>query len=77
MPKKNNENTALTGCIKPSNWVQKADPLALMRSVPFTLNELKILDTYISRINAGDDTQHTVIFTNIMPFSLRHSKIKG
>lgn len=63
MPKKNNENTALTGCIKPSNWVQKADPLALMRSVPFTLNELKILDTYISRINAGDDTQHTVIFT--------------
>ena len=63
MSKKKNESTALTGCIKPSNWVQKADPLILMRSVPFTLNELKILDTYISRINAGDDTQHTVIFT--------------
>lgn len=63
MPKKKTENTALTGYIKPSNWVQKADPLALMCSVPFTLGELKILDTYISRINAGDDTQRTVIFS--------------
>ena len=31
--------------------------------MPFTLGELKILDTYISRINAADDTRHTVIFT--------------
>ena len=34
-----------------------------MKSVPFTLGELKILDTYISRINAADDTRRTVIFT--------------
>ena len=34
-----------------------------MRSVPFSLGELKLLDTYISRINAADDTRRTVIFT--------------
>ena len=34
-----------------------------MRSIPFSLGELKILDTYISRINAADDTRRTVIFT--------------
>lgn len=39
------------------------NPLVLMRSVPFSLGELKILDTYISRINAADDTRRTVIFT--------------
>lgn len=49
--------------IDPKYWVQKADPLTLMRSVPFSLGELKILDTYISRINAADDTHRTVIFT--------------
>lgn len=53
----------LTGDINPKNWVQKSDPLVLMRSVPFNLGELKILDTYISRINAADDTKRTVIFT--------------
>lgn len=53
----------LTGDINPKNWVQKSDPLVLMRSVPFSLGELKILDTYISRINAADDTKRTVIFT--------------
>jgi len=44
-------------------WVQKSDPLVLMRSVPFSLGELKVLDTYISRINAADDSRTTVIFT--------------
>jgi plasmid replication initiation protein len=63
MAKKKDDNNTLTGYIKPYNWVQKADPLALMRTVPFTLGELKILDTYISRINAADDTHCTVIFT--------------
>ncbi len=53
----------ITGNLNPKYWVQKSDPLVLMRSVPFTLGELKLLDTYISRINAADDTRRTVIFT--------------
>ena len=53
----------VTKNIDPKYWVQKSDPLTLMRSVPFSLGELKILDTYISRINAADDTHRTVIFT--------------
>ena len=57
------ENNEITGKLDPKYWVQKSDPLVLMRSVPFTLGELKILDTYISRINAADDTRRTVIFT--------------
>ena len=57
------ENNEIMGKLDPKYWVQKSDPLVLMRSVPFTLGELKILDTYISRINAADDTRRTVIFT--------------
>ena len=53
----------ITGPLDPKYWVQKSDPLVLMRSVPFSLGELKLLDTYISRINAKDDTRRTVIFT--------------
>lgn len=53
----------IIGNLDPQHLVQKSDPLALMRSVPFSLGELKILDTYISRINAEDDTRRTVIFT--------------
>lgn len=53
----------IKGKLDPKYWVQKSDPLVLMRSVPFTLGELKILDTYISRINASDSTRRTVIFT--------------
>lgn len=51
------------GNLDPKHWVEKSDPLVLMRSVPFSLGELKILDTYISRINAADDSRRTVIFT--------------
>lgn len=57
------KNAEITGNLDPKYWVQKADPLIAMKSVPFTLGELKILDTYISRINAADDTRRTVIFT--------------
>ena len=53
----------IAGNLNPKHWVQKSDPLVMMRSIPFTLGELKILDTYISRINAADDTRRTVIFT--------------
>ena len=57
------KNEEIKGKLDPKYWVQKSDPLALMRSVPFSLGELKVLDTYISRINAADDSQTTVIFT--------------
>ena len=63
MATKKPKNEEITGNLDPKHWVQKSDPLVLMRSVPFSLGELKILDTYISRINAADDTRRTVIFT--------------
>ena len=53
----------LFGGLDPNYWIQKSDPLMMMRSVPFSLGELKILDTYISRINASDYSRDTVIFT--------------
>ena len=53
----------IIGNLDAEYWVQKSDPLALMKSVPFSLGELKILDTYISKINISDDTCRTVIFT--------------
>lgn len=63
MPKKKAVSTELVSNLDARHWVQKSDPLVMMRSVPFTLGELKILDTYISRINASDDTRRTVVFT--------------
>lgn len=63
MAAKKPKNAEITGNLDRKYWVQKADPLIAMKSVPFTLGELKILDTYISRINAADDTRRTVIFT--------------
>ena len=53
----------IKGKLDQKYWVQKSDPLVLMRSVPFSLGELKVLDTYISRINASDESRTTVIFT--------------
>ena len=63
MARLKDKNEEITRNLDPKHWVQKSDPLVLMRSVPFSLGELKILDTYISRINATDDTRRTVIFT--------------
>ena len=63
MTRSKNETTPIEGKLDTKNWVQKSDPIALMRTVPFTLGELKILDTYISRINAADEEHDTVIFT--------------
>lgn len=63
MATKKPKNEEIQGNLDPKYWVQKSDPLVLMRSVPFTLGELKILDTYISRINASDESRTTVIFT--------------
>ena len=43
--------------------VEKSRPLVLMKEVPFALGELKILDTYLSRINARDPAATTVRFS--------------
>ena len=61
--RKKSKTKEIIGNLDPKYWVQKSDPLVMMRSVPFSLGELKILDTYISRINAGDSSRCTVIFT--------------
>ena len=42
--------------------VEKAKPLSIMQNMPFTLGEFKILDTYLSRINARDPSRRTVRF---------------
>lgn len=43
--------------------VEKSRPLMLMKEVPFALGELKVLDTYLSRINARDPEARTVRFS--------------
>ncbi len=43
--------------------VEKSRPLMLMKEVPFALGELKVLDTYLSRINARDPEASTVRFS--------------
>lgn len=43
--------------------VEKSRPLMLMKEVPFALGELKVLDTYLSRINARDPEATTVRFS--------------
>ena len=43
--------------------VEKSRQLMLMKEVPFALGELKILDTYLSRINARDPESTTVRFS--------------
>lgn len=62
MPKKS-EKTELVSKLKPESWVEKSDPLLIMKDIPFSLGELKLLDIYLSRINAADPQQRTVIFT--------------
>ncbi len=57
------ELAVLDGNLKDSYLVQKSEPLLLMRTVPFELGELKILDTYIARINSHYENCCTVTFT--------------
>ena len=57
------EITVLDGNLNNTYLVQKSEPLLLMRTVPFELGELKILDTYLSRINSHDEKCRTVTFT--------------
>lgn len=61
--KKKPENTVLEGNLKDTYLVQKSEPLLLMRTVPFELGELKILDTYLARINSHNENNRAVTFT--------------
>ena len=63
MKKNEKEKNELIGKLDDKNWVQKSKPLVMMKEVSFSLGEFKILDTYISRINAADDSRRTVTFT--------------
>ena len=49
--------------LQDTHIVTKSRPLMLMKEVPFALGELKVLDTYLSRINAKDPTATKVRFT--------------
>ena len=59
----NMEYLALENHLKDTAEVEKSRPLLLMKSVPFELGELKVLDTYISRINSENPNTRTVIFS--------------
>lgn len=52
----------IVGNLSEDKVVEKSLPLAFMASVPFLLGELKVLDTYLSRINARDPEANTVRF---------------
>lgn len=63
MAKKTADNPVLEGYLRDTHVVQKSRPLSLLRTVPFSLGELKVLDTYLSRINSHDPEHRTVTFT--------------
>lgn len=63
MAKKTADNPVLEGYLRDTHVVQKSRPLSLLRTVPFSLGELKVLDTYLSRINSHDPDHRTVTFT--------------
>ena len=59
--------------------VTKSRPIMLMRDVPFVLGELKVLDTYLSRINPKEPSATTVRFTkeeyeDLMGIERMHAK---
>ena len=57
------EKSAIAGNLRDTNIVQKARPMSLLRTVPFSFGELKILDTYLSRIDSHDPEHCEVTFT--------------
>lgn len=42
--------------------VEKSRALYLMKEVPFSLGEMRVLELYLSRINARDENSRTVVF---------------
>lgn len=63
MTRKKDKKPPILNNLEEDNIVEKSRPLLLMREVPFALGELKVLDTYLSRINARDSESTTVRFS--------------
>lgn len=63
MARKKDKKPPITNGLEPEYIVEKSRPLMLMKEVPFALGELKVLDTYLSRINARDHDATTVRFS--------------
>jgi len=53
----------LDGNLSEDYLVQKSVPILMMRNDPFTFGELKVLDTYLARINSHDFKSRRVTFT--------------
>ena len=53
----------LNGNLSGDYLVQKSVPILMMRNDPFTFGELKLLDTYLARINSHDFKSRKVSFT--------------
>ena len=53
----------ITGKLSESNIVQKSQPLQTLWKSKFGLGELKVLDTYLSRIDSHNPEQRKVLFT--------------
>lgn len=53
----------LVGNLSNEYLVQKSIPLACMQKNPYEIGELKILDTYLSRINSHNSNGRKVVFT--------------
>lgn len=60
--KKSQENDVILSGIDDSNIVQKSRPLLSLWESGFTLDEFKMLDIYLSRINSRNPEQRTVVF---------------
>lgn len=60
---KSKKTEIIVGTPETDHWVEKSRPLLLMKEVPFELGELKILDTYIARINPNNPKATTVRFS--------------
>jgi plasmid replication initiation protein len=63
MARKKTDTGTLVNGLNTNYIVEKSRPLGQMRAVNFTLGEYKVLDTYLSRINARDEKNRTVRFT--------------
>ncbi len=63
MSESNFEGNILKNGLRDENIVEKSRPLLLMKPVPFGIGELKVLDTYLSRINARNEECCTVSFS--------------
>lgn len=62
MAQKTTKEPIMNG-LEETHIVEKSRPLMLMRDVPFNLGEFKVLDTYLSRINARDPSACAVRFS--------------